>query len=125
MSTSTQTPALAAEIEEYIRQHSFWKNNILKAIQTGNSEHRPAEVALDNQCAFGKWLYSAGEEVRSNPHYQEVQRLHAAFHKQAAKTLADAVAGRHEQAMHDLEHGDYADATSALVLGLSRWKRGL
>ncbi len=125
MSVSTQPASVVDQIDEYIRQHSFWKNNILEALKTGKSEHSPADIAVDNKCAMGKWLYSGDQNLESSPHYEGVRNLHAEFHKVASKTLADALAGRREKALEDLENGEFRDASSALVLALSRWKREL
>ena len=121
MPATTQSPALVEQIEEYIRQHSYWKNNILAAIKTGKSEFQPAAI----RCAFGKWLYSASDAVRADPHYETVKRLHAEFHQKASKTLADALSGRREQALEDLEKGEYSDASAALIVSMSRWRRSV
>ena len=122
---TTHTLSVAEQIDEYIRQHSMWKNKILEALKTGKSEHTPADIAVDNKCAMGKWLYGGDQGLESHPSYEEVRKLHADFHKAASKTLADALAGRREQAVEDLENGPFRDASSALILAMSRWKRAL
>ena len=45
-------------ITKGIGAHGMWKQRILDAIKTGKSEWTPEIVCQDNQCEFGKWLYS-------------------------------------------------------------------
>ena len=123
--SATQAAGLTQEINEYIRQHRDWKEHLLEAINTGKSEYSPEAIAGDHECAFGKWIYSADSATRSTPQYEETKRLHAEFHQKASKVLADALAGHRDQALHDVEHGAFNKATSALVVSMMRWKRSL
>lgn len=67
MPALTQPQPIADQIAEYIRQHSYWKNNILEALKTGKSEHSPADIAVDNRCAMGQWLYPGDQDLQGHP----------------------------------------------------------
>ncbi|MBI1358388.1 MAG: hypothetical protein GC160_28970 [Acidobacteria bacterium] len=114
--------SLVDQIMEHIRQHSAWKARMLEAIQTGRWPGLVSEVSVDNKCAFGRWLGDFAADFQDDPHYQDVKRLHAAFHVQAAKTLSDGLAGRRDEAIRDVENGAFSKASSALVLAMSRWR---
>ena len=45
------------EIDKAISAHGMWKQKLRNAIDTGECESTPAKVKMDNNCAFGKWLY--------------------------------------------------------------------
>ena len=62
-------------INKGISAHGMWKQRLLDAIKTGQSEWSPANVKQDNQCEFGKWLYSCSAEVKNSPHYNEIKDL--------------------------------------------------
>ena len=49
--------SLKDEISAAIGAHGSWKTRIRTAIESGTSEFSPLNVAADNKCAFGKWLY--------------------------------------------------------------------
>lgn len=115
-----------ASIYAAINAHGRWKFRIKDAIRTGESNWNPEELKPDNQCAFGKWLYSFPLDERDE-HFKVVHDLHAKFHQAAAKVLELAITGRQEEA-HKLSHdfnSEYSILTSELVLALSNWSKEL
>ncbi len=113
------------EIAKAFGAHGAWKTRIVQAIDSGRSEHEPEIVAVDNRCAFGKWLYdpSMPGEVRDSEEYRTVVHLHAEFHKAAGATLAKALGGDQGGARRELEGGTYARAAEALSAAMIRWQR--
>ncbi len=110
-------------ITKGIGAHGMWKQRLLDAINTGKSEWTPDVVCQDNQCEFGKWLYSCTSAEQSSPHYQSVRGLHADFHKAAADVLQLALSGNKSDAEQAVSPGSqYASASSALTKEMIAWK---
>ncbi len=83
-----------------------------------------AEIAPDDLCVFGEWLY--GDQIadyeKASPAYHEVVRLHARFHAEAAHVLELALAGRRWEAAAAMGDGSaYARASVDLVNALAAW----
>jgi methyl-accepting chemotaxis protein len=117
--------ALEQQINKAMAAHNAWKQRLLDAIQTGSSEHDPAKVSKDNQCDFGKWLYSLPPAVQRTEHWQNVRALHAEFHKEAGRVLELALAGRQAEARQSMEPGgEFTRRSAALIEALIRWKKG-
>ena len=51
--------SLHDEITKAIGAHGVWKMRLRTAIETGKADANAADVAKDNACAFGQWLYSS------------------------------------------------------------------
>ncbi len=114
---------LRARIEAAIAAHAEWKSRLLVAIDTGTAEITVDVARADDRCAFGQWLVGASPEVRADPYYPEVKRLHAEFHRAAAEVLADALAGRRREAEAGLGIGSpFARISSQLVQRLVDWR---
>jgi len=106
-----------------IGAHGKWKQRLLDAIKTGQSEWTPSIVCQDNQCDFGKWLYSCSAEEQSSPHYNNVKGLHADFHKNAADVLTLALAGKKVEAEKAIDFDStYSQASGALTKEMLSWK---
>ena len=56
--------------------------------------------------------------------HHSVQRLHAEFHKCAARVLTHAVSNESEQAS-DLMSGSFDERSQRLLIALAKWKREL
>jgi len=109
-------------IKKGIGAHGMWKQRLLKAIKSGESEWVPEVVCQDNQCEFGKWLYSCSPDQKSSPHYNNVKELHAEFHKSAANVLALALEKKQAEAEKQISVGsDYANNTNALTKEMMQW----
>jgi len=110
-------------ISKGIGAHGMWKQRLLDAIKTGQSEWTPAIVCQDNQCEFGKWLYSCSSQEKLSPHYNSVKELHATFHKTAADVLTLALASKKPEAEKEIAPGSqYAIASGALTKEMMAWK---
>jgi hypothetical protein len=110
-------------ITKGIGAHGMWKQRLLDAIKTGQSEWTPSTVSQDNQCEFGKWLYSCSAQEKSSPHYNNIKDLHAQFHKAAANVLDLALTGKKPEAEKAIgTDSEYMTASSALTKEMRNWK---
>ncbi len=83
-----------------------------------------ADIAPDNLCVFGRWLYGGRitPEEKAMPGYEEVCRLHARFHAEAAQVLELALTGNRWEAAAAMGHGSpYANASVELLNALAAW----
>ena len=106
-----------------IGAHGKWKQCLLNAIATGKSEWTPDIVCQDNQCDFGKWLYSCSSNEQTSPHYNKIKGLHADFHKTAADVLTLALAGKTDDAKKAVDLGsEYVTISGSLTKEMMAWK---
>jgi hypothetical protein len=111
-------------IKKGIGAHGMWKQRLRKAIETGESEWTPDVVCQDNQCEFGKWLYSCSAEEKASPHYENVKNLHAKFHVSAAKVLSLALSSKTKEAENEIGAGsDYSKHSNALTIEMMAWEK--
>ncbi len=108
-----------------IGAHGMWKQRLIDAIKTGKSEWTPQLVCQDNQCEFGKWLYSCSHQEKSSPHYSNVKKLHAEFHKKAAEVLTLALNNKKNDAEKEIAPGSqYHTNSGKLTREMMAWKAG-
>lgn len=114
---------VSEQVRAAIGAHGAWKLKLKAAITTGHFPTDPAKVSCDDQCEFGRWLYSANldEHTRGGKPYQVVKRLHSEFHDCAGRVLALAISGRSAQASALFET-EYDQRSSTLVRALTKWR---
>jgi len=115
----------AEQVQAAIGAHGMWKARLRQAIDTGSSEFKVETVSQDNQCAFGKWLYGEGRNsFPSAADHEQVRRLHADFHREAARILGLAVTGHAKEATAAMEpNTPFSRASSTLIATLTRIQR--
>lgn len=115
--------SLQSEISKAIGAHGMWKGMLRTAIETGKFDKPVEIVCQDNQCAFGRWLYSLDADTRRGPRCQRVRTLHAEFHREAARVLELALAGRKGEADREMAFGGrFANSSAALTAEMMKWK---
>ncbi len=115
--------SLVEEINKAVAAHGMWKARLRQAIDAGKSDFSAAGVSVDNQCDFGKWLYSLPADDHQSPHWQKVHDLHAKFHKEAARVLALALGGKKSEADAGLATGSqFAKISLELTGAMIAWK---
>lgn len=113
------------EIGKAIAAHGEWKAWLLGAIIQEKLDVPVGTIIMDNQCAFGKWLYGASisPAIRDSVSYKKVKELHAEFHKAAAHVAELAVAGKKKEAGKlMLIEGEYNLVSSRLIMAMIEWK---
>jgi methyl-accepting chemotaxis protein len=111
------------EVTKAIGAHGVWKMRLRTAINTGKTDANAADVAKDNACAFGQWLYgpTISASARTSPDYAAVRKLHADFHKCASKVIEHVGHGDKTQA-DAVMAGDYTKVSHELTAALTKWK---
>ena len=120
--------SLKDEINVAIASHSIWKSRLIKAIETGTLDVPQHTIAMDDHCAFGKWLLGNDipAEIRNSTEYKNVKDLHARFHKVAAKVAELALSGHKVEADKFMAiNGEYTTITTQLISDLAAWQKKL
>lgn len=115
--------SLQDEITKAIGAHGVWKMRLRTAIDSGKADANAADVAKDNVCPFGQWLYGSTvpAAARASADYTAVRKLHADFHQCAAKVIE--CVGHGDKAKADaLMAGDYAKISGDLTAAMMKWK---
>ena len=115
--------SLQEEISKAIGAHAVWKMRLHTAIDVGKSDAAAGDVAKDNACPFGQWLYGSSipAAVRASANYATVRKLHADFHQCAAKVI-ECVGQGHKAQAYALMDGDYAKVSGDLAAAMIKWK---
>jgi hypothetical protein len=115
--------SLEDEITKAIGAHGMWKMRLRSAIDSGKADVNSVEVAKDNVCPFGQWLYGSTipTPTRASADYASVRKLHADFHKCASKVL-ECVALGHKAEADALMVGEYAKVSGDLTTAMMKWK---
>ncbi|NVO11408.1 MAG: CZB domain-containing protein [Bacteroidales bacterium] len=113
------------ELDKAIGAHGLWKSRLKSAIESGKIDVDIATIRIDNQCAFGRWLYGStlSSVDKSSSHYKTVKELHTEFHIIAARVAEMAISGKKIGAeMMIASGGDYAKISSKLTQAMMDWK---
>lgn len=76
-------------LKEALEAHLQWKDR-LTALTNDPQAHRPdpKQVAADQLCALGKWLYGRGkQEFGHLKEYEQLRQTHIQFHTTAAAVI--------------------------------------
>ena len=112
------------DIDNALMAHGEWKKRLGAAIESGSSEFTVSQVQVDNGCAFGKWFYGLPSDLRESDQGKKIQRLHAAFHAEAARILDLALKGRIREATKAIESGSqFVSISGQLAITLTQWKK--
>ncbi len=102
----------------------MWKVRLRSAVDTGKSEFTVDKVKVDNQCDFGKWLYSMTNDEKKSEHWIKVRDLHAKFHVEAAKILDNALAGNKDSAAKGLDpSSEFSKLSANLTSAMMSWEK--
>ncbi|OFZ27251.1 MAG: hypothetical protein A2381_16235 [Bdellovibrionales bacterium RIFOXYB1_FULL_37_110] len=109
------------KIQTAIEAHFAWFDRLKQAIATQKSEFKPEVVAKDNQCEFGKWIYSDLQTICDEKLYLEIKTNHAEFHKKASEALSLALQGKIKDAEERIAFGgELIKLSGKLVLLLKK-----
>jgi hypothetical protein len=114
---------IRSQVDGAIHAHTQWLVRLQLAIKNATSEFKPEIVKTDNNCAFGKWLYSEiPDEIKKTPLYEEIKQLHASFHQRAGEILDLALQKKQAEALRLMDEGGLRKTSYALVGKLSTLK---
>jgi methyl-accepting chemotaxis protein len=110
--------------DDAIKAHSNWKIKLSSYISKPDGSINKSQVAQDNLCDLGKWLYGEGRRFSNDPDYQNLLKQHARFHKAAANVVAKAESG--VNVTQELQLGassEFSLASSEVVISIMKMKR--
>jgi hypothetical protein len=111
-------------LKSAIAAHAAWTARLKAAIGNRKLDIPVNTIRMDNQCQFGKWLYSTGISAAEaqTENYRKTRQLHAQFHEEASKVAQLAISGQKESAEQAMGPGsEYTRISSALTDVLTRW----
>jgi hypothetical protein len=105
-------------INKAMDAHMLWKVKLEKMIETGQSEVSLGVISADNECAFGKWLYSdeITEELKNTEIFKSIVDLHKKFHINAGKIAENAINGKKAEAQSLIGHDSDYNKTSVVLM---------
>jgi hypothetical protein len=114
----------AKKIDDAVSAHTYYFIKLRVAISEGISQFKPEIIRTDNSCDFGRWLYGEfPKEAVGASLYVEIKELHAQFHREAARILELAIAGRKDEALALLEdHSEIRKCSTVLLAKLNELK---
>lgn len=75
------------EIDAVLAAHAAWKSRFHDFL-VGRSGVDVAVLGTTDHCAFGNWLDNYGAKHLDKTQYEEINALHADFHRIAAEVMA-------------------------------------
>ena len=110
-------------IDRAILAHSAWVQRYGNAIAADRSDFSLARVAADNSCEFGQWFYGLPTDLQMTEQGAKVQKLHAAFHAEAARIQEMAINGQSTGATQALDsRRQYLSLSDQLIVALREWE---
>jgi len=112
------------DLNAAIKAHSDWKIKLRSAI-TSRATLDVGQIEKDNCCELGKWLHGESKLTLGKlPAHGECIRLHASFHREAAR-VATAI---NHRAYTDAEQmltpdSTYTKASQAVVIAIGSLQR--
>ena len=80
--------------DQAVAVHVDWKKKLSSYLIKPDHSLKTAEIALDNKCDLGKWIFSEGRKFSHLPEFGTLKSAHARFHKAAADVVRRADAGQ-------------------------------
>ena len=119
----TTTGSLQQSIVDALAAHDNWKRRLHDAIATSGADITVEQASVDNGCAFGRWLHNEVPwRLRKSWDYANVRKLHAAFHVEAGRVLALALAGQSDNAIAAMNIGSpFHTCSERLAFALQDW----
>jgi hypothetical protein len=114
---------LTDEIRAALGSHGLWKGRLRAAVDKGSSALTVAAVETDQGCDLGKFLYTVVDPAEQTAHWRKCRDIHAKFHREAARVLQLALAGKKaaaEEAM--LPESEFARMSRALTAEMLKWR---
>lgn len=81
------------DFEQARQAHFAWKRRLSEYIRRPDGSLKPHELACDDKCDLGKWIYGDGSRFSQLEEFQELKNVHADFHKNAAAVVTKADSG--------------------------------
>lgn len=103
-------------IDKLIWAHSVWKNRLEDVINGKKTDVTIKQAGNFHECEFGQWLDSS--DGRSLPDHDNISKMHAQFHQEAAEILSLATSGKQNEAREKMEFGNSFSLLTARVINV-------
>ena len=106
-------------LRDVLNAHLAW-NDRLKAFLEGTSNERldVQQIAPDNLCILGKWIYGPGQKQFSKlKEFNELKQTHTLFHKTAGQIVVEFGKGNSDKAV-ELLRGTFRSLSNQIQLKL-------
>lgn len=104
------------DFEQGVTEHLAWKCRLFEFLARPDGRLKPSEVASDQNCALGKWIYGEGANYADYPEFATLRTEHAHFHKVVANIVRGALLGLSVRDEAALERETEFGKTSAKVI---------
>ncbi len=105
------------DFTQAIAAHSQWKVKLRMYLENDEGEYTVEEVACDDKCSLGKWIYGDGVAHKDAPAYEPLRTTHAQFHKSTSNIIAQIQAGEKDKAHEALQSGSsYVDLSLQTIV---------
>jgi methyl-accepting chemotaxis protein len=94
-----------AFLDEAVDAHVQWKARLKKLLAGQGEALDPVQVARDDGCALGQWIYGDGTALAEHSVYDRLKQEHAQFHDAAAAVVRCVKDGNRSSA-HAMLDGD-------------------
>lgn len=108
----------AISADDAITAHLAWKDRLAKHFETVNSALNPSDIATDNKCALGMWIYGVEDRHRNMETFEKLKAVHANFHVCTSKLVARRNSGEKMDPQTTLGAGSEYDKLSLEVIRL-------
>jgi hypothetical protein len=112
------------QVQNAIAAHGQWKKRLHDAIISGSSLLTVDQGRDDKRCDFGGWLNQLSPAEKTSSYFQKAQKLHGAFHKEAARILELALARQQTEANAAMAADSaFATLSKELTAALIAWQQ--
>lgn len=107
-------------LKDALDAHMAWNERLKNELDNHPSDISVAEIAQDNLCTLGKWIYGPGKSLYAKlPEYEELRKTHARFHLCAGEIVSEHHANHSDKARQML-NGEFLNLSERLELDLVR-----
>jgi hypothetical protein len=93
------------DFDQAIQAHVEWKAKLRGYLAKADKSLKSSEVAKDDQCALGKWIYTEGVKYSHLPEFIMLKAEHLKFHQYTAQIVDLVNTGKVQQAETLLQAG--------------------
>ena len=111
------------DFEQGVAEHLAWKNRLFEYLAAPDGRLNPSDVASDQNCSLGKWIYGEGSKYAGYSEFAILRREHAHFHKVVANIVSGARLGlsvRNEAALE--RETEFGKASAKVISALMALK---
>ena len=109
--------------DQIVLAHSKWKRELQRVIET-NQKLDAGNIAKDNLCDLGKWIYGEGAGFASLPAYNDLKQKHTKFHLLVADIIRQTQTLPPDKALEliDPVKSEFGRVSSECILAINALK---